>query len=315
MFSSSALKKKKNSPSLSKDDFNILDSYITIEGRKYHNIDGLGYPLPCDESEASRLIILHFIFRLIFGGNFSSPVSDLLSAGGMTVLDIGCGPGAWVSENCKNYPKSTFIGLDIISANFPSEKFPNAAFIQCNVLDGIPFPANTFDFIHQRGLLRAFTSKDWRNVIDEICRVLKLGGRVEFLEKDLKFINMGPIMKTFSDAMFMESAENDINPYVIHKLDEFLKDTGKIENIETIEKIAPIGSWGGRLGELIFRNLFNSLNGLRGKLLPILDISIEKYDSLLNQLEEDVNKNHTSYRLVRIFGQKKLDHAAYQINP
>ncbi|CAG8612380.1 11523_t:CDS:2 [Ambispora gerdemannii] len=303
MFSSSTHKTKKSTLSFSKDEFNILDSYVIIEGRKYHNIDGLGYPLPCDESEASRLILLHYIFRLIFGGNFSSPISNLLSAGGMTILDIGCGPGAWVSENSNNYSKSTFIGLDIIPDNFPSEKdrLPNAAFIQCNVLDGIPFPVNTFDFIHQRCLLQAFTIKEWRSVIGEICRVLKRGGWIEFSEKDLKLINPGPIMKKISNA---KSAANEINPYVIHKLKEFLKDTGKIENIKIVEKIAPVGSWGGKIGELIFKNTLSSLNGLCGKIAPILNIPMEDYNSLLNQLEEDVNKHQTSYRIVRIFGQK-----------
>ncbi len=54
-----------------------------------------------------------------------------------------------------------------MSPIFPKENKPqNAGFIECNILDGgLPFPSNTFDFVHQRLLYGAFTEKQWLQVI------------------------------------------------------------------------------------------------------------------------------------------------------
>lgn len=80
-------------------------------------------------------------------------------------LFVRCGTGKWTIENAVEYPQSTFVGIDM-SPIFPTEDRPqNAGFIECNVLYGLPFPSNTFDFIHQRLLHAAFTEEQWMKVI------------------------------------------------------------------------------------------------------------------------------------------------------
>lgn len=66
------------------------------------------------------------------------------------MLDLGCGPGAWAMEIAGEYPKSSIIGIDM-TPMFPREIKPtNCAFYQYNVLEGIPFDDDTFDYVFMR---------------------------------------------------------------------------------------------------------------------------------------------------------------------
>jgi ubiquinone/menaquinone biosynthesis C-methylase UbiE len=80
------------------------------------------------------------------------------------------------------YPSAIFIGVDI-SPIFPSDqkKPENATFLQ-NMLDGLPFEDNTFDFVYQRSLASAISEDQWKNdVIYELYRVTKPGGWIELM--------------------------------------------------------------------------------------------------------------------------------------
>src|SRR5207245_527801 len=66
---------------------------------------------------------------------------------------------------------------------FNRKQAQNAGFIECNILNGgLPFPSNTFDFVHQLLLYAAFTERQWSQ---EIIRVLKPSGYAEFMESDV----------------------------------------------------------------------------------------------------------------------------------
>ena len=45
-------------------------------------------------------------------------------------------------------------------------------------------------------MIFAFTLKDWKFAIKEICRVCKVGGYIEFMEKDILFENEGNYTKS-----------------------------------------------------------------------------------------------------------------------
>jgi len=85
-------------------------------------------------------------------GNFNAPVEE-----GIRVLDAGCGPGIWTLEMANDFPNSNFIGTDIL------EIFPE--------IDEIPSNCT---------LLKADTL--WPVVVQELVRVIKLGGWIESLE-------------------------------------------------------------------------------------------------------------------------------------
>ncbi|CAJ0833324.1 14686_t:CDS:2 [Entrophospora sp. SA101] len=177
-------KKKKNrtnlsflSSSSSSDDKSLCSSKssdginVYIDGRRY--LESSKYSLPNDDEEIDRMHMQHYISRFIWQKNFCSPLDDLLRYGGAKVLDVGCGAGTFLLEMGHDYPESEFLGIDI-SPMYPSEIKPsNVKFEQINVLEGLPYDDNSFDFVVIRNMITAFSIDDWDFCIQELIRVTK----------------------------------------------------------------------------------------------------------------------------------------------
>ncbi|CAG8784522.1 2999_t:CDS:2, partial [Dentiscutata erythropus] len=129
-----------------------------IEGRRFHNVDGVQYPLPNDDEENDRLHTQHFLFRYVWQNNFSSPVDHILSDpnANAQVLDVGCGAGSWTLKMATTYQKANFIGLDMTPHQPLKIKPRNVSFVQANVFGGLPFEDNVFDFIYHRLLFTGY---------------------------------------------------------------------------------------------------------------------------------------------------------------
>ena len=95
-----------------------------------------------------------------------------------------------------DYPRSKFTGIDVAPLYPIHTKPHNVEFLQVNVLNGLPYADNTFDYVICRFMIFAFTIQDWKFVINEICRVCKVGGYIELMEKDILFGNEGNFTKS-----------------------------------------------------------------------------------------------------------------------
>lgn len=85
----------------------------------------------------------------------------------------------------ETYPCSKFYGVDC-STVFPEDiKPPNVEFQICNIAENIPFPDNTFDYIHQRLLILGLTDKDW----DSVSVLLSIAAFIVYLS--LKYVKIG----------------------------------------------------------------------------------------------------------------------------
>ncbi|CAG8476157.1 6107_t:CDS:2 [Acaulospora morrowiae] len=235
---------------------NILDTFRYIGGRRFHNVMDSKYFLPNDIGEVDRLEGQHYLYRHIWQGNFSAPVHQTLRKNGACVLDVGCGPGTWVVEMAYDFPSAIFVGLDI-SPIFPSDqkKPPNATFLQLNILDGLPFPDDTFDFIYQRFLASAIEESQWKyEVISELVRVTKPGGWIEIMEVGTVVTDniQTPIFHQVNCALLNFLASRDINGLISSKLGNIMAEIHQLANIQCEVRETPVGQWGGRLGEMVF---------------------------------------------------------------
>ncbi|RIB14987.1 S-adenosyl-L-methionine-dependent methyltransferase [Gigaspora rosea] len=174
------------------ETFLQINTHKIFNGRKFLNDDEVNYLLPSDKAEADREAISYAIRRRLFQRYFFSPIEEKLNTGA-TVLDIGCGPGLWMRDVGLDHPSSTFIGIDVDTTQFPPhDRHPsNVGFLGCNATHGIPFPPETFDFVHISMMCTAFTESQWYQVVRDVGRVLKYNGWVEIIVADLLIKNLG----------------------------------------------------------------------------------------------------------------------------
>lgn len=98
------------------------------------------------------------------------------------MLDVGCGNGTWCLDVATEYPEIDCIGIDMCDV-FPKQiRPPNVRFEIANVLDGLPYPDNTFDFVSVRIMLVSLEAHQWPMLWKEVMRVLKPGGLAQSVE-------------------------------------------------------------------------------------------------------------------------------------
>ncbi|CAG8466447.1 9647_t:CDS:2 [Acaulospora colombiana] len=234
------------SPILPSTDFNI---YNYINHRKYSK-NNFGHLYPIDDRECDRLQYQFYIYKHVWENNFSAPVHEILCQENAKVLDVGCGPGYWTLETSVDYPLAHFVGIDAVKT-FPTIVKPqNVEFIQANVLKGLPFTDNTFDFVMIRLMIFAFTLEEWEKAISEAVRVCKVGGWVEIMEKDILFFGAGKIANEAQKWVSNElRKKKKIEVVISPHLPRFLSITTKITNIHHAERNVPFGEYAGSLGK------------------------------------------------------------------
>ncbi|PKY12306.1 hypothetical protein RhiirB3_397225 [Rhizophagus irregularis] len=296
------------------NDKNCAESYKIMGGRRYLSEENTKYYLPNDEIEISRVNLEHKLLRYIWQGNFSSNIEERLIKGNTKVIDLGCGTGQWAIDMSSKYPLSTFIGIDITASLFPSddEKPNNLAFLQHNLIEnpGVPFPDRIFDFTYMRNL--AFGLNDyngWFHVINEAVRVTNLNGCIEIMNYDLyrdftKEIHAGPIFSKLHASMNELHEKDNIKMPTASDVMEYLRRTNQITNIQVEEQVTPLGSWGGKLGEFMLLNVTMTLKGFKVFLQPLMNISGDEYDNLLNEIRNECAKYKTRCFTYRIYGIK-----------
>jgi ubiquinone/menaquinone biosynthesis C-methylase UbiE len=219
-------------------------------GREY--TAGVPYALPSDLSEMNRLDFQHFILRQAFKGNYAAPVRNPAR-----ILDVGTGTGRWAMEMATHFPAAQVVGLDIKEQMAESQGGASAAdlrpanysFVSGNILEGLPFPDASFDYVHQRLLFFAIPSDRWQFVLNELARVTRPGGWVEVVEGRYGYEPMGPAAQAISDVMLGAMQKRGIDPRASEHLDQFLRNAG-LRHVETRTIKLPVGDWGGRLGQL-----------------------------------------------------------------
>ncbi|KAI9311347.1 S-adenosyl-L-methionine-dependent methyltransferase [Dichotomocladium elegans] len=276
-------------------------------GRRYNGRLDVPYMLPNDEEENDRAHQQHWMINVAFGSQFDSPIEDQLEQG-IQVLDSGCGPATWTLEMAERFPCSTFHGTDI-SPRFPQAIKPsNCQFSIHNIVDPLPFPSDTFTFIHQRLLSLGLLETEWdqaRRTALGLMRTLKPGGWIELLEVSYTtYENAGPKVTLLMQSVVAHGKSKGLNPGVAHELDDLLRKAGAV-NVSSRKVNIPINH-GGKLGQLFwedFRDLFMAMYPIFSRMHPEL-ADIEDYRRFIDDIKEECKTNETCLCWYRSHGQK-----------
>ncbi|CAG8592654.1 12248_t:CDS:2, partial [Gigaspora rosea] len=268
----------------------LLGQYKIIGGRRFLNNFEANYFMPSDEMELRRMDIMHVLTRYSWKGNFSAPVEEILKNGKATVLDAGCGTGCWVLDLSHDFPNSTFVGVDIQSSGFPSvnERSANTGFLEYNLLSGIPFPNETFDYVHMASMWTALTKQQYMNVIHDLVRVTKNNGWIEIYEVNFNLKNLGNSMKVVQDAFHAKLKENGFDPMICLEISKCLKSINELTNIENKKLDVSIGGWAGIYESV--KQFYRSATYMP----DYMGISQTDYQELIDGFDKQCNQNHTS---------------------
>ncbi|CAH1757755.1 6862_t:CDS:2 [Entrophospora sp. SA101] len=267
----------------------ICDEFKFINGRMFVNLENSCQVVAVDEKSISNMEILEILYEHVWGGKFSAPVQNELN--NMCVLDIGCGSGSWIASVAELYPKSTFIGIDIM--DFKREDLPNLAFIKSNIFDGLPFPDNTFDYVHQSNMMLSIRKDKWPFIIDEIIR-----------ERDPRSTSLGPVMDKISKSFVAYLKVCGINTKINKELESMLLGTNKIVDIGVNSKGIPLGSWGGYIGELFLKNITELLSARISSILDFMCMTEKDLKEIMEIAPLEYNKHKSYAKTYRIYGRK-----------
>jgi SAM-dependent methyltransferase len=269
------------------------------EGRR-HRTDA-PYLLPKDDQELRRLDYQHYIFRQILQGNTFAPVDALLQKGGQ-VLDVGCGTGRWGHEIASTYPLASVIGLDLEDVPRTFSTPLNAHFQQGNVLDGLPFTAPQFSYVHQRLLVAGIPVAQWPFVIGELRRVTLRGGWAELIEMGTQSHHAGAATQQFLAWFAAISQTRGIDASQVVQIGTFLHETG-FSQIKTKTDVIPVDKWGGRIGNLLAQDILAGWPSMRPLAHTLLGVSPDQFDAVIGQLETEWNTLQTTYEVYFACGQ------------
>ena len=258
------------------------------------------YVLPRHPTEVDRLDIQHYAMRDALGANYLAPL-----AYPALLLDVGCGTGQWAFELCAQFPEAMVIGLDLESSK--PEQPANYRFIKGNVLSGLPFGDDRFDFVHQRLLQSGVPLASWSGVVSELVRVTRPGGWIELVEVENQMKGGGPAT-THLLQLLLELAGSrglDRSGVLFRQLDQYLRDSGLVD-VQRRDVDVPLGEWGGRVGSLMASDLRALYTRLSDVFQANLGVPADESRDLITAMSAELNEHRTVNTFGVAFGRKPI---------
>ncbi|GER85076.1 hypothetical protein KTAU_37120 [Thermogemmatispora aurantia] len=263
------------------------------------------YALPKDLGEANRLDFQHYILRAILHGNYLAPIQQP-----RRILDVGCGTGQWAFELAQQFPQAEVIGLDLELVKASASPPPNYRFVQGDILHGLPFDNDSFDFVHQRLLVLAIPLAAWPSAVRELARITAPGGWVELVESSTgmqDFMPSGPATQELwrLGGQLVSLRGLDSDGIVMRSLGDYLEQAG-LGNIRYQLIEAPLGTWGGRIGSLLALDLREIGKAMSAPIAARFGTPEQEVFELIQQAEKEWNQYKTRFRFAVAYGQKPV---------
>ncbi|RKP25881.1 S-adenosyl-L-methionine-dependent methyltransferase [Syncephalis pseudoplumigaleata] len=272
--------------------------FVYDAGRRFHGEQHAPYLLPNDVDEADRMDTLHYMLRFMLSGNYAASIDHP-----RRMLDVGAGTGTWALEMAAEYPQCEITGIDISNIQ-PQAVLPrNVQFEIMNVLHGMAYNDNRFDYVHMRFISSGIPATYWATLIEDLARVCAAGGVVEIIDTSAMLRNAGPLGQKVNEWFREAGVHRKVNMDMVWEIPALMQAAGlRLERVHYLE--LPIGEWASKVGMLGWSNLRNLLVSLRHRLMRICNLVDEDMDRVLTGLHEELIA-HRSYWKVGIFIGRK----------
>jgi ubiquinone/menaquinone biosynthesis C-methylase UbiE len=274
-----------------------------ILGRRY--AANAPYLLPNDDREVNRLDFQHYMLRYALRGNYVAPLHRPTG-----ILDVGCGTGRWALEMARQFPGSAVVGVDMVpppvdeAAERGRDARPeNYAFVQANVLEGLPFADASFDYVHQRLLFLAIPTARWPGLISQLMRVARPGGYVELVEGSAVPADSGPAMQMWGQWMSVASARRGIDFAQGSQVGESLRQAG-LRDVNTYQVRMQAGRQFGRLGAMLEANYMGLMQAVKPQVVAAGITTAESYDAAVQAIRAEIADGHCSWYALLAYGQR-----------
>jgi SAM-dependent methyltransferase len=265
-------------------------------GRRTHG--EIPYMLPRHSAEVDRLDLQHYVLRAALRGNYAVPLDEP-----RRILDVGSGTGQWGFDLCREFPKASVFGFDI-AAGKPEEP-ANYHLVRGNVLGGLPFADDSFDFVHQRLMMAAISLSMWPRAVGQLVRVTRPGGFVELVELGDRTEPKGPAterMWTLCNAL-AASRGLDSTGTVLRSLDGYLRAAGMTE-VRRHHVAIPLGGWGGTIGSMMATDLHSFFTRLSECFEAELGVPAAQSAELLGESMQECERYRTNAICTVVHGRK-----------
>jgi len=141
------------------------------------------------KDELTRLTIQDRMLTSGMGGPLAEQATPLNC---QKVLDVGCGPGAWLLEVAQSSAAQELIGIDISQQmiDYGSTQATRAhlservSFLAMDALQTLAFPNAAFDLVNMRLGSSYLRTWDWPRVLGELMRVTRPGGTMRLVDTE-----------------------------------------------------------------------------------------------------------------------------------
>lgn len=258
----------------------------------------IAYFLPHRDTEIDRLDVQHYALRSALGAHYLAPLGHPAE-----ILDVGCGTGQWAYELCAEFPAALVVGFDLQPSKQPWP--PAYRCVRGNLLQGLPFVEDRFDFVHQRALISGIPVNSWPSVCRDLVRIVGPGGWVELVECPPWFESAGPVTSRLCEMLqrLLQARGLDNAGSVVAALDEHLGRSGLVD-IEKRVLYLRVGEWGGRVGSLMATDCRALFFRLAAAFEAAFSIGDREYRNLITAMQQEWEQYHTMFRFVFAVGRK-----------
>lgn len=267
------------------------------------------YVLPKDPAEGDRLDLQHHLLQVVIRRNYHAPVRSPRS-----ILDVATGTGIWGRELAQQFPRAQVIGIDIdrtpleraLERLGPNGRFPeNFRFQEADVLKGLPFENERFDFVHSRLMIGFVPWNQWPSVVADMARVTRRGGYVEIVESEGQSTQSEGFSHLYAAATQLSVKRGVFPPNgQPPNIAEYMRQAGiqQVQNRRVVLGLDQNGQMDARQQRLLVADVLSAYAGMEAIVVKLGIMSSAQYQHALAAAREELPRVGITWPMNFSFG-------------